>query len=45
MDEKLEIFTLRTIANKTSQSTENDWTNLTFVDLNTKSNITKRMSN
>ena len=34
MDEKLETFTLRTIANKTSQSTENDWTNLTFVDLN-----------
>ena len=34
MDKKLEIFTLRTIVNKTSQSTENDWTNLTFVDLN-----------
>ena len=34
MDEKLEIFTLTTIANKTSRSTENDWTNLTFIDLN-----------
>ena len=34
MDEKLEIFTLRTIANKTTQSTKNDWTNLTFIDLN-----------
>ena len=39
MDEKLEIFTLeiftlRMIVNKTSRSTENDWTNLTFVDLN-----------
>ena len=34
MDEKLEIFTLRTIANKTSRSTENDWTNAMFVDLN-----------
>ena len=38
MDEKLEIFTLRTIANKTSRSTENDWTNLTFVDLKVKYN-------
>ena len=34
IDEKLEIFTLRTIVNKTSRSTENDWTNLTFRDLN-----------
>ena len=34
MDEKLEIFTLRMIVNKTSRSTENEWTNLTFVDLN-----------
>ena len=34
MDEKLEMFTLRTIVNKTSLSMENDWTNLTFVDLN-----------
>ena len=34
MDEKLEICTLRTIANKRSRSTENDWTNLTFIDLN-----------
>ena len=33
MDEKLELFTLRTIANKTSRSTENDWINLMFVDL------------
>ena len=33
MDETLEMFTLRTIVNKTSRSTENDWTNLTFVDL------------
>ena len=34
MNEKSEIFTLRTIVNKASQSTENDLTNLTFVDLN-----------
>ena len=33
IDEKLEIFTLRTIVNKTSRSKENDWTNLRFVDL------------
>ena len=26
MDEKLEIFAIRMIANKTSRSTENDWT-------------------
>ena len=34
MEKKLEIFTFRTIVNKTIQSTENDRTNLTFVDLN-----------
>ena len=34
MVKKKEIFTLRTTANKTSRSMKNDWTNLTFVDLN-----------
>ena len=40
MDDKLEIFTLRTIVNKTSRSTENDWTNLTLVDLTLYHTIT-----
>ena len=34
MEKKLEIFTFRTTVNKTIRSTENDRTNLTFVDLN-----------